>query len=207
MSLREKFFCGALALLMAGAGHATSCLASFYDFTVNDGAGDVGHGTLTTTSPSGWGDDSQLAVSGLLSVTATQNAGLLPLGNYSLIPTPGGTVSTSGTGGFFIDSLVYPLNDAASGNNNANLSGNPSYLTNDGLLFGTNGTFEINIWGNGGAINYALYTATSGPTYGVTTGSGGLFTLQQVPEPSSLILAGVAGVVAVGCGLRRRRQA
>jgi hypothetical protein len=175
-----------------------------YEFFVNDGAGDVGYGFLTTTSANGWGDDSQLAVSGTLTVTATQNATLLPLGTYPLIPTAPGTVTNGGTGGFYVDSLVYPADDAASGNNNGGLSGNPSYLTNDGILFGTSGVFEINIWGNGGANNYALYTATSGPTYGIQTGGGGSFTLNRIPEPSSLVA--LCGLGAMGLLIAARRR-
>jgi hypothetical protein len=200
---RFAFIVAAIVACMTCAARESA--ASPYEFFVNDGAGDVGYGFLNTTSANGWGDDSQLATSGSLTITATQNPGLLSTGTYPLIPTPGGTVTTSGTGDFFGDSLVYPAQDADLGMNNSNLSG-PSYLTNDGLLFGQNGVFEINIWGNGNSV-YQLYTGTPGLNFGIqASGAGSSFSLMLIPEPSSIVALCGLGAMGLIFSVRRRRK-
>lgn len=164
-----------------------------FSYTYSDGAGDVAHGTLDAVA-SGFADGSLHVISGTLYVTAGAN-GNSAVGSYSLLPGgPNPQISPSGL--FEFDNLIYPANNAGSGVN-PNGTTNPSYLTGFGLLFGQPGTGsqqEINIWGNGGSSNYAFYTAVNGG-YNIQQGGGGTFTLTAgVPEPSSFLLAGVAGL-------------
>jgi hypothetical protein len=174
-----------------------------YFFTYSDLAGDIGYGTLDATN-SGLGDGSLLVTGGTLILTASSD-GNGSIGTYSLIPEgPGAVVSPSGL--FAVDDLIYPANNAANGVN-PNISGNPSYLTNWGLLFGQPGTGsqnEVNIYANGGG-DYALWSEAGG-SYNITNSSGGTFALVALPEPASLTLLGL-GAAAIAVYSRRRKVA
>ena len=52
-----------------------------------------------------------------------------------------------------------------------------------------------------------MYTANAGPAYNIQDGGGLKFTMQLIPEPSSLILAGIAGTWPSVTAYRRRRTA
>ena len=123
-----------------------------------------------------------------------------------------------------IDNLVYPTNNAGAGA--APGVPSPSYLTTNGIEFaypvGSSPNHEdfIGIFAYGNN-NYALGWSPDGthanfdsPTinrnglFGATLfPGGGTFTLLVLPEPSSLMLLGLAGVLGAGYGWRRRRSA
>ena len=72
-------------------------------------------------------------------------------------------------------------------------------ITNGGLLFNSSG-YEVNIFSNGPS-SYTYYD-NSGYNTPVS------FSLSEaVPEPSTLILAGVASLMSLGYAWRRRRKA
>jgi hypothetical protein len=181
--------CTVLAVLLGTIGHATTCWANFYSFTYVDSIGDAANGDLFAASPPISG--SIPVTGGFIDVTAS-SSGFLATGTYPWVAT---------SPHFAVDNVIFPANDGPGG-----------YMTSGGILF-SDGSTEINTWGNGGANNYSFYAWTPAandyspafdPNVPTTTGT---FTLQYVPEPSSLVLAGVAGALAVGYGVRRRRKA
>ncbi len=198
MEIRKIVRLALLVALIATFGETATCLAGEYPFTISDPQGDAAHGLLSA-GPSGQGDGSVLVTGGFIDVTASSSANI-PTGNYPVLPYGPADVWT---GSFGVDNLLYPNNDANNGVNSGGIS-SPSYVDPDGLIFGTPG-LQINIWGNGNA-DYAFYGWTSTGGYGPTNGSGATFTLIQVPEPSSLILAGMGAALAIGLAARRRRR-
>jgi hypothetical protein len=208
--MRTAVCCAALALLIAAVGQATTCRADYVTFTYSDTAGDQAHGWLMTDSTSFDSAGGQHVTSGMLDVTASVNANQA-VGTYTLLPI-GPNESVSPSGQLFADNLIYSVNNAADGFNPGPIGNNPSYLTGWGLLFGQPGTgsqTEVNIFGSSTAAtgpsgNYAFYTVAGG-NLNIQTGSGGTFSpIFVTPEPSSLLLAGVAAMLAVGYGLKRR---
>jgi hypothetical protein len=173
-----------------------------YIFTYSDLSGDAGYGVLNAV-PDGLGDDGLHAISGSLTVTSSAG-GLLPLGTYPLL-TAGPGVTTSPSGNYVVDNLIYPANDAGSGANNGAdgfpTVSNPSYLDFFGLLFGKGGT-EVNIYGNGGG-DYAFLFSPPGVSGAF---AGGTFSL-ALPEPGSLTLLGIGAAGLLGHAWRRRRAA
>jgi PKD repeat protein len=138
--------------------------ASTVGFDFIDGSGDAGTVTLDCV-PSGLGAGSLWATGGSVTITASSDTTDVPLGTYPLIPNSAASLSysSSPSGAFQIDNLIYPGNNAAVGN---------SFLTVNGLLFGKgNGGVELNIWGNGNG-DYAFYAGYNGSSYPIAVGSG-----------------------------------
>ena len=173
-----------------------------FTFTFS-GGGSSGFGVLSAVN-SGLGDGSLHVIAGSLTVTSSSD-GNASVGTYTLLPAGPG-ITTSPSGAFLVDNLIYPANNAFSGVN-PGFGSNPSFLTNFGLLFGppsTGSQQEINIWGNGNG-DFAFFTFNNG--YNIQTGSGVTFTLAPVPEPSGLVVFGAATLAGVAfCGWRRRKQ-
>jgi hypothetical protein len=112
-------------------------------------------------------------------------------GSMGLVANPNTTGASYSASGFFIyDDQLLP-------------GQNPS-ITNPGLLFNLGGV-EVNIFSNGpgpGTYQFYEYNASTG----VQFSTYGTFTLSAVPEPASLLMSGMAGLVGLGIvGARRRK--
>jgi len=139
------------------ASPLTSGFEPLFDFSYSIGL-DTGYGSLNTTDIGG---GQFLATSGTLTVTRSLT-GSPGDGSYPLFPD-GPAVTTSPSGRFIVDNILYP-------------SINPSTDV-DGLLF-TGSGFEINIWGNG-PDNYE-FDDWNGSSYTNDT-TGAPFTLTVAP--------------------------
>jgi len=163
----------ALSGLTLAAGLITSAQADLFTFTYTDTNGVVASGNLVANDN---GDGiTMTCVAGDITFTAGPVGG-----TYLLLPGSG----YSPSGGFIYNSLLYT---------------GPVSLDGYGLLFWDPGTgYEMNIWGNGGATNYTLYTG--GATY-VGDGVGTFTIVPSVPTPGAAAVLGV-GMLA---STRRRR--
>ena len=109
--------------------------AIVYTFTISDTNGNAGTGSFTLV-PSGLADDSMLATSGTLDITASNVSGAT--GNYVMHAVSG--IGTDPYWGTNVDDLVYPANDAGSGYYNLLGEGwngviaSPSFLDNCGTV-------------------------------------------------------------------------
>jgi len=204
---RVTWIVSALALVFCTVGQAKADFTAVFVYIGPQG--DSASGTLSGTGPVDAAGGYH-ATSGSITFTAINGAPVMQ--TYSLLPGGPG-VTSSPSGAFIVDNLVYPANNAGSGMNNG-MDGfppisNPSYLDTYGLLFGK-GNVEINIWGNGGPSNYQFDEAVNG---GVTIShTGGTFILYSfvstVPEPSGIALLGLGVVcLTVGYVVRRRTLA
>jgi hypothetical protein len=223
----------AVVALLATAVHSTAAIAGNinYEFTYTDTFGVRAWGTLTSSSTPTDGSIGYFVTGGSITVAtpASAVAAINPSGTEQLNVANGTypllTFSPPGVQnieGDTIDNLVYPGNNAGSGT--ATGVSSPSYITTNGIEFaypvGSSPNHEdfIGIFAYGNN-NYALGWSPDGthanfdsPTInrnGVFAGlsafpGGGTFTLLVLPEPSSLMLLGVAGVLGAGYSLRRR---
>ena len=185
---------GALGALQDNTGAATSASMSFAGngiYTVNGGG---------PTSTSG-GDE--IMMSGFVYGTTTVSVTGIPYSGYNL--------------------LVYYLNDADRGDQTIALSGGPTYHAN--LLHGvqtgyvdnnsgTPMTYTLTTGTTSGTANNSDYVAFNGLTGNFSftiaaPGNGALmgFEIVSLPEPSSIVLAGLAAIGLAGYAVRRRRTA
>jgi len=152
----------------------------------------IGSGTIDATAN---GDGSYTATTGSITFSSGPD-----IGTFDLFPNPNGTSqATSPSGAFYYDNQLSPI-VAAGG-----------LLDIDGLLF-TNGSTEVNLWGNGvgNPDTFDSWTANAG--YGSEV--VGSFTATAVttatavatPEPGTLIIWSLLGGLgmAVGCSQRRK---
>jgi hypothetical protein len=169
---------------MPSVGGSTASLPPgadpLFDFSFS-GGGISGSGTLDATAN---GDGTFTAFSGTATVTGAPN-GESTLTLYANPSPPGEVLSPSGY--FFYDSQL--------------LSGQNPLITNGGLLFTSSG-YEVNIFSTGPG-SYTYYD-NSGYNIPVSFGLSEAISPQSVPEPSTLILAGIALPIGLGFALRRR---
>ncbi len=196
---RALLMVAALALLFSGVGQAKA------DFSVNfvylDNYGDAASGILTGTA-NGPGD-SLFVTGGSINVTGSYLSSL-PTGAYPLLAAGPG-VTTSPSGAWIVDNLLYPNKDGGSGVQNGGAV-NPTYLDFYGLLFGNAGA-EINVFatiGAGSDYTFGIYNPANGTNTGKDL-SGGMFLISSVPEPSGIALLGL-GVVCLAAGYVVRRR-
>ena len=135
----------------------TSAFEPLFDFTFTIGS-DTGYGSLNTTD---LGNGEFLATAGTLTVTGTANG--QGLGTYPLYPG-GPAQTTSPSGKFLYDNVLYPSSDPV--------------IDNNGPLFRDSSGFEINIWSNG-PDNYEFDEA-NGSGY-INDNTGAPFTLNVAP--------------------------
>ena len=201
-------------------------LASLVDFTFtyNDVHGDSASGTLVGDTATGIGDDGFHVIGGAMTVASTpavspKFTGTYVLADYGPTPTLVPYASSGGTTNVYVDNMVYPNGDAATGNHagsyNGSLTGNPSYLTNAGLLFVPGGASpgsapQIFFFGQtiGGLPGYFLEVSLAGG-FGFGTGQYNSFTLSLptivTPEPASIVVFGTGTFWMFLATCRRRK--
>src|SRR5208283_2970965 len=137
----------------------TTAFEPLFDFTFTIGS-DTGYGSLGTTYI---GTGEFLAVAGTVTVTGTANG--QGVGTYPLYPG-GPAQTTSPSGRFLYDDVLYPSADPV--------------IDNNGPLFRDSSGFEINIWSNG-ADSYEFDESNGGGYINDNTGSP--FTLNANADP------------------------
>jgi hypothetical protein len=172
---------------MPSVGGSTASLPPgadpLFDFSFS-GGGINGSGTLDATAN---GDGTFTAFSGTATVTGAPN-GESTLTLYANPSAPGEVLSPSGY--FIYDSQLLP--------------GQNPLITNGGLLFTSSG-YEVNIFSNGPG-SYTYYD-NSGYNTPVSFSLSEAIPSQSVPEPSTLILGGIACLMGLGFAWRRRCKA
>lgn len=143
--------------------------------------------TLATGSVSATdnGNGSFTATSGTLTISGTSFDGVYSLWQNPLAPA----TSLSPSGAFIVDNQVFPSSS--------------SLFNVYGLLF-TNGSREINLWGNGDGNPWSLWSsAGAGAGYDYSNDQVTLVTEvgPSVPTPGALALASLGGFLA----FRRKR--
>lgn len=172
-----------LAVVVAVCGASGLAHADEFTFTYSDSITTAAGWLRTSAAPLSNGGFS--VTEGLLSITSG------PLqGEYDLIPNVSApNTAYSPKGKFIYDSVLFPQA--------------PSHLNTYGLLFTAKGR-EVNLWGNGAAAPYSLWS-TQGKKYDYSN-DGGSFMLDgggAIPAQGTSAVAFVA-VAFVSC---RRRHA
>ena len=186
--------CGSLALCLT----TIQAGAALYDITFDDGNGNVGAGQVDVQPA---GNNNFYASSGYLQVTAGGASGIWNLHTAGgTTPYPGYLYSPSG--GYIYNNAVYPSGQ------------NPQYPTVNslldvyGLLFTQGTANELNLWGNADGT-YNLGGNIGGfQNFLVNIGFGGTANnpiITQAPEPNTITLAGLGGVLAALGVFRSRR--
>jgi hypothetical protein len=172
---------------MPSVGGSTASLPPgadpLFDFSFS-GGGINGSGTLDATAN---GDGTFTAFSGTATVTEAPN-GESTLTLYANPSSPGEVLSPSGY--FIYDSQLLP--------------GQNPLITNGGLLFTSSG-YEVNIFSNGPG-SYTYYD-NSGYNIPVSFSLSEAISSQSVPEPSTLILSGIASLMGLGFAWSRSCKA
>ena len=166
----------------AAVGVAAVCHADLQQFTFTyQDAAVQGSGWLSAIDV---GNGVSTATQGQFSISSGALAGL-----YDLVTNPGGTTySTSAAGAFWYDDVVYP--------------GAPTFMNIYGLLF-SDGTREINIWGNGDGQPYSLWS-WSGGHYDYSSNQGG-YAMAPGGGPAAPSPSASACLVIVGAAVGSRR--
>ena len=174
---RRLIWVAAVALLFAGVGQAR---ADLYELTFTGAT--VNGSVLLDAIDLGGG--TWLATSGTGSVTGAPQSGVL-----TLFPNPNPPNAVDSPSGFFLyNDLLYP-------------NGHPvEFVDVDGPLFRLPNGVEVNLFNNGSPSNpQYLYFDNTG--FNQTVG----LSLSAVPEPSSLVLAGLGVVSLLGYRWRRKQ--
>jgi hypothetical protein len=159
------------------SGTPTGIDPTFF-FSISLG-GNVANATLMASD---LGGGQFLATSGVLNVTAGPD-----VGTYALVPG-GPAAFGSPSGVFIVDNVLFP--------------GSNPVLDIFGLLFSGSG-LEINIWGNS-PDNYSFFSFDGSNINVGVTGTPDSLSLSAVPEPSSLVLACVGGIMVGGWSVNTR---
>ncbi len=188
----------ALFALLALCVSTTRVGAALYDITFDDGNGNVGTGQVDVQPG---GNNRFFAYSGYLQVTSGGASGTWNLYTAGgTTPYPGYLYSPSG--GYIYNNAVYPTGQ------------NPQYplvsslLDVYGLLFIQANGNELNLWGNSDGT-YTLGGNIGGyQNFNVNIGFGGTANnpiITQAPEPNTITLTALAGLLAASRIFLRKR--
>ncbi len=175
--MRRLLSVTAVVLLVSLAGASARAGSVTFDFTFS-GPFASGHGTLEATPN---GDGSYTAVSGIIySSVAADN-------DLPLIPNPIAPAAANDPSGAIYDDQLFPSQPTM-------------LLDDDGILLGTGNGYSVNMYGIGSSGYVYADSANQG-------GSPSSFTLTAVPEPSSLAMCVIAGLIGSAYAWRRRERA
>jgi len=172
---------------------------------------DRGYGWLAG-NPSGLNDGSYLLTSG--SITFTETDDKVTAGTWSLITSSndggaqiGPYETLSPIEKYDVDNLLYPDQNANLAYTSGIYGGQPSYLTQWGLLFGNeNNSIEINIWGNlPGQNNYSFYSSSDGSNESNADPDETFILTSGAPAPG-VLPASLSLLCLSGLGLLARRR-
>jgi hypothetical protein len=184
----KRFYFAAALLGLLSVGDRSEAGYTYFDFSFSSTSTSTsGHGTLATLAN---GNGTYTAVSGSL----TDNVGDTGSALIANPNAPNGATAIPGTPTFFYDDQLAP-------------NSNPS-LTFNGLLFAVTGSpGEVaNVYFNGPSYGIFISNASGATVLDDHTLS---FTVSpaSVPEPSSLVLCGSAGIIGLGFARMRRERA
>jgi hypothetical protein len=174
--LKGIILTAALLLTCAAPAWAMQYTFTFTSFDIS------GNGILEAVDN---GDGTSTVISGSSSVDG--------VGTFTLVKNPTAPAyHTSPYNAFNYDDILYS---------------SAPYLDVYGLLFfNADLTMELNIWGNGQNIPYSAWTFVQGSSGYSTANDNVTFSLNPVPEPSTLFLLGVGCAGLAGLARFKRRN-